>query len=419
MLELIIIAVYFTGMIAIGLVSWKRAKEADDFFVAGRKGSTLFITGSLLATIVGGSATVGMAGRGFSQGLTGAWWLLVGSVGLVILAIFFAKKVRDFGLYTLPELVEKQYDKRVALAGSILIVIAWVGIIAAQIAAAGTIMSVLGIGSPLLWMVLFTIVFVAYAVLGGQHAIVRTDTIQTVVIFAGNFPKKTFVVEMKKAGKKTISFASTKSIAEQMIRLGIDALILEGSEAGGHIGYVSLIILLQQVLFEVSEVPIFVAGGIAKGTMIAHLLLMGASGCQLGTRFVLSEECTAHPDFKKAFIKAKAREAIATPQYDSKLPVVAVRAIKNKGMENFGKLQLRLIRELQEHRITRNKAQYEVENYWVGSLRNAVLSGDTDLGSLMAGQSVGLVGQIMPIKDIFQELLNDAEEELARIQTLF
>jgi enoyl-[acyl-carrier protein] reductase II len=251
-----------------------------------------------------------------------------------------------------------------------------------------------------------------------HHEIVKSKKVP-VVIFAGNFPKKNFVVEMKKAGKKTISFASTKSIADQMIRFGIDALILEGSEAGGHIGYVSLIILLQQVLFEVSEVPIFVAGGIAKGTIIAHLLLMGASGCQLGTRFVLSEECTAHPDFKKAFIKAKAREAIATPQYDSKLPVVAVRAIKNKGMENFGKLQLRLLQDLQEYRITRNEAQYEVENYWIGSLKNAVLNGDTDFGSLMAGQSVGLVDKIMPIKDIFQELINDAEKELVRIKALF
>ena len=184
---LIIVAVYFLVMIAIGVVSRKKARGVDDFFVAGRKGSTLFITGSLLATIVGGSATVGMAGLGFTQGLTGAWWLLVGSVGLVVLGLFFAKKVREFGLYTLPELVEKQYDSRVSLASSLLIVIAWVGIIAGQIIAAGKILSVLGIGSPLLWMVLFTIVFVVYTVLGGQYAVIRTDTLQTVIIFAGIF----------------------------------------------------------------------------------------------------------------------------------------------------------------------------------------------------------------------------------------
>ena len=194
MLQLVIIAVYFLGMITIGLISRRKAKGADDFFVAGRRGSTLFITGSLLATIVGGSATVGMAGRSFDWGLTGIWWLLVGSIGLVVLGIFFARKVREFGLYTLPGLVEKQYDGRVALAGSALIVVAWIGIIAGQIVAAGTIMSVLGIGDPILWMVIFSGVFIVYTILGGQQAIIRTDTIQTVIIFAGIFGGLAFLL---------------------------------------------------------------------------------------------------------------------------------------------------------------------------------------------------------------------------------
>ena len=174
-------------MIAIGVVSRGRVRGLDDFFVAGRRGSSLFITGSLLATIVGGSATVGMAGLGFRQGLTGAWWLLVGSIGLVVLGLFFAEKVRRFGLYTLPELVEKQYDGRIALAASILIVVAWVGIIAGQIIAAGQILSVLGMGSPLLWMVLFTVVFIVYTILGGQYAVIRTDILQIGIVFAGIF----------------------------------------------------------------------------------------------------------------------------------------------------------------------------------------------------------------------------------------
>jgi len=187
MLELIIIAAYFLGVITIGVVSRRRARGVDDFFVVGRKGSSLLITGSLLATIVGGSATVGMAGLGFTQGITGAWWLLVGSIGLVILGLFFAEKVRRFGLYTLPQLVGKQYDGRIAFAASLLIVVAWIGIIAGQIVASGKILSVLGIGSPLLWMVLFTIVFVTYTILGGQYAVIRTDTLQIVIIFAGIF----------------------------------------------------------------------------------------------------------------------------------------------------------------------------------------------------------------------------------------
>jgi SSS family solute:Na+ symporter len=139
MLGLIVIVIYLLVMVAIGLASRRRARGADSFFVAGRSGSSLFITGSLLATIVGGSATVGMAGLGFSRGLTGMWWLLVGSAGLIVLGIFWAGKVRELGLYTLPELVEKQYDKRIGLAASILIVVSWLGVIAGQIVASGSI----------------------------------------------------------------------------------------------------------------------------------------------------------------------------------------------------------------------------------------------------------------------------------------
>jgi SSS family solute:Na+ symporter len=128
-----------------------------------------------------------MAGLGFKQGLTGAWWLLVGSISLVILGIFFARKVRGAALYTLPELVERQYDRRVSLAVSILIVIAWVGVVAGQIVAAGTVLSILGIGSVAFWMTVFTIVCVAYAILGGQFSIIRTDVFQAVLLFLGIF----------------------------------------------------------------------------------------------------------------------------------------------------------------------------------------------------------------------------------------
>jgi len=236
------------------------------------------------------------------------------------------------------------------------------------------------------------------------------------VVFAGNFPKKTDVVEMKKTGKRTMCFASAGSIARQMRRFGIDALILEGSEAGGHIGHVSLSILLQQVLFEFRDFPVFVAGGIGNGTMIAHLLLMGAYGCQLGTRFVMTEECTAHPTFKEAFRKARARQAISTPQYDSKLPVVAVRALANRAMDEFGELQLRLLEEMRAGRLSREKAQFEVEHFWVGGLRRAVVDGDVENGSVMAGQSVGLMHDVKPMKQMIQDLVREAEEELQRVR---
>lgn len=185
MLETVIIAIYFAVMIAIGIYSRRRAKEADDFFVAGRKGSTLFITGSLVATIIGGSAIMVTTKLGFVQGLTGIWWLLAGSIGLVVLGIFLARKVRELDLYTLPELVETQYNAQTGFAASILIVIAWVGVIGAQIIAAGTIMDALGIGNTQVWIAVFAVVFVAYTIIGGQHAIIRTDSIQSLIIFAG------------------------------------------------------------------------------------------------------------------------------------------------------------------------------------------------------------------------------------------
>jgi len=185
--ELVIIIVYFLIIIGIGIISRKKARRADDFFVAGRKSSVWFVTGSLLATIIGGSATLAMAGFGYTRGLPGAWWILVGSIGLIVLGLFFAGKVRKFALYTLPELIEKQYDRRVAFVSSILIVIAWIGVIAAQIIAAGTIMSVLDMGSRELWMIIFSAVFILYTLLGGQYSVLRTDLFQTIIIFGGIF----------------------------------------------------------------------------------------------------------------------------------------------------------------------------------------------------------------------------------------
>jgi SSS family solute:Na+ symporter len=187
MIQLIIVVVYSLAMIGVGLGARKKVRSQNGFFVAQRQISLPFIAGSLVATAVGGSVTVGMAGRGYGQGLTGAWWLLVGSIGLLILGIFFARKVRGAALYTLPELVEKQYDRRVGLAASILIVIAWVGVVAGQIVAAGKVLSILGIGSGAFWMVIFTIVFVAYTVIGGQLSVIRTDLYQAIIIYLGIF----------------------------------------------------------------------------------------------------------------------------------------------------------------------------------------------------------------------------------------
>ena len=236
------------------------------------------------------------------------------------------------------------------------------------------------------------------------------------VIFAGSFPRHAEVALLKETGARVICFASTLSIAKRMLGYGADALILEGMEAGGHVGHVTLAILLQQVLFEFTEVPVFVGGGVGTGRMCAHLFMMGAAGIQLGTRFAMAEECIAHDNFKQSFIKAKARDAVSTPQFDSRLPVVAVRALRNKGTDDFGRLQLNLIEQMDAGEIARPKAQEKVEEFWMGRLREAVMDGDTSHGSLMAGQSVGLVDRVMSVQAIIDEMINDAEAELQRVR---
>ncbi len=249
-----------------------------------------------------------------------------------------------------------------------------------------------------------------------NHLRVTAENKVSYIVFAGSFPRQPEIKTAKASGAKVLSFASTESMAKRLIDMGVDALILEGSEAGGHVGHVSLGILLQQVLFKVNEVPIFVAGGIASGKYIAHLLLMGASGVQLGTYFVLTEECLAHPNFKQSFIRAKARSAISTPQIGSELRIVAVRALKNKGYDEFLDLQMDLIQKRRKDEISHAEAQYEVEKFWMGALKKAVKDGDVEFGSVMAGQSVGLVDKIRPLKEAIDLLIKEAELELGGIR---
>ncbi len=237
------------------------------------------------------------------------------------------------------------------------------------------------------------------------------------VIFAGSFPKKKEVQIAKESGAKVLCFASTKSIADTMIRYGADALILEGMEAGGHVGHVSTVVLLQQVLFEVSNnIPVFVGGGIGTGKLSAHLLMMGAAGIQLGTRFAVAKESKVHQKFKEKIFKSNARSAVSTPQFDSRLPVVAVRAIQNNAHDKFNKLQFELLQKLDNKEISRHDAQMQVESFWVGSLRNAVIDGDIDNGSLMAGQTAGLVKNEQTVREIILEIADDIEKELVRIK---
>ena len=241
----------------------------------------------------------------------------------------------------------------------------------------------------------------------------------THVVLAGGLPPPGSLDAIKAAGAKLICFAPALSLAKKLIRSGVDALVIEGSEAGGHIGPVSTSVLAQEILPEVAEqVPVFVAGGIGRGEAIAAYLDMGAAGVQLGTRFACATESIAHPNFKKAFFRASARDAVASVQVDPRLPVIPVRALKNAGTELFTAKQFEVARALDEGGLAMLDAQLQIEHYWAGALRRAVVDGDIDNGSLMAGQSVGMVTREEPVADIIALLCAQAEASLESRATI-
>jgi len=235
------------------------------------------------------------------------------------------------------------------------------------------------------------------------------------VVLAGGLPPKGSIEAIKDFGAKVICFAPALTLAKKFTRSGVDALVIEGSEAGGHIGPVSTSVLAQEILPELGEqLPIFVAGGIARGGAVASYLEMGAAGVQLGTRFVCAHESIAHPNFKAAFLRANARDAVASVQIDPRLPVIPVRALKNKGTEEFTKKQVEVAAMLDRGEIDMDTAQLEIEKYWAGALRRAVIDGDVEYGSVMAGQSVGMVHVERPVVDIIAKLVDEANTALAR-----
>jgi enoyl-[acyl-carrier protein] reductase II len=235
------------------------------------------------------------------------------------------------------------------------------------------------------------------------------------VVIAGGLPPKGSIEAIKAFGAKVICFAPALTLAKKFARSGVDALVIEGSEAGGHIGPVSTSVLAQEILPELGEqLPIFVAGGIARGGAVASYLEMGAAGVQLGTRFVCAHESIAHPNFKAAFLRANARDAVASVQIDPRLPVIPVRALKNKGTEEFTKKQVEVAAMLDRGEIDMDTAQLEIEKYWAGALRRAVIDGDVEYGSVMAGQSVGMVHVERPVVDIIAKLVDEANTALAR-----
>ena len=233
------------------------------------------------------------------------------------------------------------------------------------------------------------------------------------IVFAGGIPPGSAIKKAKEGGARVICFAPALVLARRLIRSGADALVIEGSEAGGHIGPVSLNVLAQEILPHVTEVPIFVAGGIGRGEAILSFLEMGAAGAQLGTRFVCATESIAHPAFKQAFIRGQARDAVPTVQLDEAFPVIPVRALQNAGTRRFMQHQAETIRRYRAGELDKEAAQLDIEHFWAGALRRAVIEGDVETGSLMAGQSVGMVTREQPAAEIIEELVEQAATAIA------
>lgn len=234
------------------------------------------------------------------------------------------------------------------------------------------------------------------------------------VVLAGGVPKGPMVQKLKDAGIKVLAFAPTAALGKRLVKMGVDGIIIEGAEAGGHIGPVATSVLAQEILPVLEEVPVFVAGGIGRGEAIATYLQMGASGVQLGTRFVCAEECIAHDNFKNAFIKANARDAMASVQYHPDFPVIPVRAIQNKASDDFMRFQKETVEKVLAGALGREEGQLAIEHFWAGALRKAVIDGDVEHGSLMAGQSVGMVRCTQKAQEIVDELIAQAIDYLGR-----
>jgi enoyl-[acyl-carrier protein] reductase II len=234
----------------------------------------------------------------------------------------------------------------------------------------------------------------------------------THVVLAGGLPPADVLARLKQGGAKVMGFAPALAIAKKLVRSGIDGLVIEGSEAGGHIGAVSTAVLAQEILPHVRDVPIFVAGGIGRGDAILAFLEMGAAGCQLGTRFVCATESIAHPRFKQAFIRAAARDATTSVQLDPRFPVIPVRALANKATQQFIEKQRETIGRFESGELNQKDAQLAIEHFWAGALRRAVIDGDIENGSLMAGQSVGMVTREQTTRQIVDELIDQALDAL-------
>lgn len=226
--------------------------------------------------------------------------------------------------------------------------------------------------------------------------LVCEERVPVVTTGAGN-PGK-YIKKLKDSGIKVLPVVPTVALARRLEREGADALIVEGTEAGGHIGELTTMSIVPQIVDAV-EVPVVAAGGIADGRGFLAALSLGAKGVQMGTRFVCSTECVAHQNYKRKIMKSKDRDAIVTGRSTG----YPVRVLKNKFTKEYI--------ELEKTGVSFN----ELEELGAGRLRTAVIDGDMDNGSIMAGQISGMVNDIKPCEDIINNIIKEAEIGLNRL----
>ncbi|HHY04587.1 MAG TPA: enoyl-[acyl-carrier-protein] reductase FabK [Thermoanaerobacterales bacterium] len=210
-----------------------------------------------------------------------------------------------------------------------------------------------------------------------------------------------YISAFKSANIKVIPVTSSVAMAIRLERMGADAIIAEGMECGGHIGELTTMALVPQVVDKV-KIPVIAAGGIADGRGFIASLALGAKGVQMGTRFVCSKECTVHDNYKGAIVKAKDRSTVITGLTLGH----PVRVLKNKLTRSF---------ELMEKN---GAALSELEALGTGKLRQAAIDGDVENGSVMAGQISGLINDIKPVQAIIEEIINEASDVLCKMQDL-
>ncbi len=231
----------------------------------------------------------------------------------------------------------------------------------------------------------------------GMAQMVCEEGVKVVTTGAGA-PGK-YMEMWKSHGIKVIPVVPSVAIAKRMVRSGADAVIAEGTESGGHVGELTTMVLVPQVVDAVgTEVPVIAAGGIGDGRGIAAALMLGADAVQVGTRFLAAYECTVHPNYKQKVLGAKDIDTVVTGRSTGH----PVRILKNRLSRKFIELE------------TANATVQEIEELGVGALAKAAVQGDMEYGSVMAGQIAAIINKEQSSKDIILEMFAEAEKLLGR-----